>query len=819
MLPLPAFLCAPSVLSVPLWLTHGFLYELPVDFDFEQRRVTLPVRELAEFRLGPPGGGGQRPGRWRAELGQIWHETLRQRTSAELAATVPAEGVSATTAAFEVTLRGALRLADWTFELQGRIDQVLDRPEGVCLREVKSVSATLPLDPAELRSRYPEYFAQVAIYALLAPSQTAWAGRPILAEVVFVEVATGLLQTVPVEDTDLVAARRRGEALAGFLEHRRDLQMRLGKLQYEPPFTSWREGQAETRAELFRLDPRTRQILFEAPTGFGKTGILLEYGLNQLRRGLFDRLIYLTGKSTGQLEVVRQLNAMLPTPGELPVVVLRNRDEHSIQSPRHTCDPRGRCRHHADDDWAAAGLSGAELLAAGPMTVDRARALGAQHAVCPYAISRACLPFATAWLGDFHYVFAPGSRAVFLESPGFRPSSALLIIDEAHNLPERVADACSARLDGGDLIRLATELTFSGAPPVLSQAVLRLADVVNGLPAADALDPDDAEAVEAALAPVARAVSDGRVPVDDLLPASVDQLWELADLFQSLRQRELTRHYWSPLAGMYAATCLDASPIIAERLGNFGQVVLASATLSPPEDFAAACGLPPSDPTFLPAWAPWREGAYSVAVDVRADTRYRSRQGGLPMTAETVALVCEGAIGPVAVFFPSYAYAETVRQELNRQAPWLRVAAPPRAKDLVQQRAALEEALVTADVLLLVLGTGFTEGIDLLGGRVSRAMVVGPALPEVSPPREARRRALTQFTPAEAFQETYLRSGLLRVNQALGRLVRAPGQRAQVLLFCRRFTEPDVAELLATEYQGGTVVRSREDLVGWLRGT
>ncbi|MDR2863425.1 MAG: hypothetical protein LBV54_06090, partial [Puniceicoccales bacterium] len=49
---------------------------------------------------------------------------------------------------------------------------------------------------------------------------------------------------------------------------------------------------------------------------------------------------------------------------------------------------------------------------------------------------------------------------------------------------------------------------------------------------------------------------------------------------------------------------------------------------------------------------------------------------------------------------------------------------------------------------------------------------------------------------------------LRKVHQALGRIVRGPGQRARVVVHCRRFAEPACASLLASEYQGGTVVRN-----------
>jgi Rad3-related DNA helicase len=140
----------------------------------------------------------------------------------------------------------------------------------------------------------------------------------------------------------------------------------------------------------------------------------------------------------------------------------------------------------------------------------------------------------------------------------------------------------------------------------------------------------------------------------------------------------------------------------------------------------------------------------------------------------------------------------------------------PRLRDLAAQAAWVEESLAFADAMFLVLGSSFTESIDLLGGRVTHAMVVGPALPEVNPVQRAR---LAEFPPLgreAAFRRVYQIPGMTKVNQALGRLVRAPGQRARVLLHCRRFLDPGYASLLAADYQFGANLLDDADLAAWL---
>jgi DNA excision repair protein ERCC-2 len=225
--------------------------------------------------------------------------------------------------------------------------------------------------------------------------------------------------------------------------------------------------------------------------------------------------------------------------------------------------------------------------------------------------------------------------------------------------------------------------------------------------------------------------------------------------------------------------------------------------------FAEGCGFDAMQ--HVRAETPWRDGAYDVAVDLRVDTTFQQRQRHMGTTAQTVRALHASAGGaPVAVFFPSFAYAEAVAREVEA------ASLQPRRSDLSAQNSWIGANLDAGRALFLVLGSGFAEGIDLLGGRVSDAMVVGPALPEVNPVQRARMAAFGEDDRDVAFDRVYRIPGMQKVNQALGRLVRAPGQRARVLLHCRRFAEPGYERLLAPEYQSGRRILEDDDLAAWL---
>jgi len=214
---------------------------------------------------------------------------------------------------------------------------------------------------------------------------------------------------------------------------------------------------------------------------------------------------------------------------------------------------------------------------------------------------------------------------------------------------------------------------------------------------------------------------------------------------------------------------------------------------------------------------PWRDQAYEIAYDVRVDTTFQHRSAHAQTTALTIRALC--AARPAVAFFPSYAYAEMIREELAALAPQLRVALQPRGLDLAAQTAWVEAARTGLDAMFLVLGSSFSESIDSLGGWITSGIVVGPALPEVNAVQRARLAALAPLGRDTAVRRTYQIPGMQKVNQALGRLVRAPGQRARVLLHCRRFAESAYHELLAHDYRQGERIETDEQLRAWLERT
>ncbi len=782
-------------------------------FSLEHRTISLSVGEFAGFSLGPQESGGGPQGLWRAQLGQHWHNELQKRTLAESA-----------DARFEIPIEGRVTHRGWTFALNGRIDQQI----GTVLREIKSVTRPLPADEPALRADYPDYFLQLASYVVL---QRTLATPPSRAELVFVEAGSGLAQTVVLTPFDEALVFHQLDAIVEFLNLRLRATERRRHLQFNSPFATLRPGQETIQTDLSSvLGSQSSVLLFEAPTGYGKTGCVLEFALGQLKAGRFSRLIWLTGKSTGQIQVVHTLRQMFAD-APLPIWQVRNKSEHCVNHTFHCV--RDNCDFLRDcaERWPGSGLSRFYTDEQQPRDLDTLKAAGRAALICPYEITRAALPFNDVWIGDFNYVFAPDNRGIFFERPGFDPAETLLVVDEAHNLPSRVAGAFSHAASESDARLLLAELDHLGAPAALVLAIEQWVLLLGSLQPAESLEPSVEAEVRDLVERLARFTTETPLDYVALGPHHSETLWQFPALANFLTDESLTKLLWVARAGQLEFTCVDAASAIGETLRQFGGAILMSATLQPYAEFAESCGLE-VEPAFhagsaraelglhpyqtLSASAPWRTGAYDVAVDLRVDTTFRNRANHYADTAATIVAMHEAARGPVAVFFPSYAYAEAVLKTLQAYGSILRVALQPKLLDLAAQTTWVEENLALSDVLFLVLGSSFAEGIDLLGGRITHAMVVGPALPEVNAVQKAKLAALNGLGRDAAFRRVYQIPGLQKVNQALGRLVRAPGQKARIILHCRRFAEPSYASLLATDYQFYREIGSEADLRDWL---
>ncbi len=773
--------------------------------NFENKVVKLSVGDLADFKTGPGQLTNRRQGRWRTQLGVEWHNQEKETSEA-----------AGESGKYEVSLNGSWPYKGWVFNIKGRIDQWIDTDDKSIIREIKTTSYPLPAETDNLIETYPSYFAQLGTYLVLLEHMRS-KSLPFSGELLFIGIEDNIRQTITDNQLCKDFFHTQIDALWQFVEDKRKRQEKLSNLPKLKAFEIHREGQEQIQEQLQKASEKSKITFFQAPTGFGKTGVALEFAINKIKEGQVKQVIYLTSKSSGQQQVMAQLSSMLPKDSQLYPLQVRNKNELCF-APSCRCEPNDK-RLSQGDRWKRCGLSPLLFLKSPLNQPQLFRDAGHERNMCPYEIMRGTLPYADLWIGDLNYVFSPRNQSLFFEQPGFDLSKTLLIIDEAHNLPSRVADIFSYQISFVIVEQIHAELQLANVHPAIKRALESLMDFLVHITENEALDDTNCYECQDCMEALDSAVQRHPIHSDFLDEETIQNLWELSDCSRFFINNHLEKLIWSPSRGVVNLSCLDAAAEIADILQQTNNSLLMSATLEPQAYYLKLNGLLKSKQT--PAWVlgntPWRQGAYKCAVDMRVDTRYKSRNQHLFTTAETLANAVQYSRQSVAVFFPSYKYAQNIARALDNEFPHLRVALQQRGGTLDEQSAFIDESVEEADLILLILGSGFAEGIDHLGGKVNLAIIVGPALPEVNTLQRKRMTDRSKLGREAAFEEVYQIPGMQKINQALGRLVRAPGQKANVLFHCQRFAEPSYHDLLFEDFKTNVLIKSDDDLHDWLK--
>jgi DNA excision repair protein ERCC-2 len=110
-----------------------------------------------------------------------------------------------------------------------------------------------------------------------------------------------------------------------------------------------------------------------------------------------------------------------------------------------------------------------------------------------------------------------------------------------------------------------------------------------------------------------------------------------------------------------------------------------------------------------------------------------------------------------------------------------------------------------------VMGGMFSEGIDLVGGRLIGAVIVGVGLPQVC----FERDIIMDFFRNKnnmGFEYAYMYPGMNKVMQAAGRVIRSELDRGVVVLIDERFVSSRYTDMFPHEWLHNNRVKSSQEL-------
>ncbi len=694
----------------------------------------------------------------------------------------------------EVSLRHTIENENYIIEVRGRLDGVFHHSDRAVIEEIKTTNRDLKEITATPNSLH---WGQAKCYGFMYAYDNQLS--QVAVQLVYYRLTTGEISEVREDFSrealtaffdDLVS--RYIEWMNQIYEWRKGRDKSLQKVCF--PFETYRAGQREMAVNVYQNIRDKEMLMIQAPTGIGKTMSALFPALKALGEGLTSGIFYLTARTTGRYVAEDSLDILRNNGLRLKSLTLTAREKTCL-NPGKSCSP-GECTFaEGYFDRLHAGLS--EFFARDNFNLEGLEDVARKHSLCPHAFSMELVPWCDCVICDYNYLFDPQVQLHdFFDSEKAVDWSVL--IDEAHNLVDRAREMYSADLNKQALWDLKKSLGKEF--PALTKNLLK----INRWMAAGKKEAAQVTA-KAVIEPMPEDLSflltEFVEIVQPWLAQNIDTEWQqqLLEVFFKVTAfikiaRDYDENYTTieQIVGrdfVVKLFCVNPARHIQKVLTHFETTVLFSATLLPIMYFKEIFGFEKNTPAiYLPS--PFPEENLCLTIANQVSTRYVHRD----QTSNTVVSFLQAMTkipkGRILFYFPSYEYMNKIHDIFIEKYSDGRVLLQTRGMSEEERNNFLAPFNEEGDGLVIgfaVMGGIFGEGIDLIGSRLTGAVIVGLGLPGISLERDL---IMDHFNGQgqKGFEFAYLFPGLNRVFQAIGRVIRSETDRGAVLLIDDRLS-------------------------------
>ena len=655
-----------------------------------------------------------------------------------------------------------------------------------------------------------------------------------------------------------------------------------------------RPGQHEMIIHIVQALGSGGHHLAAAPTGIGKTAAALAGCIHESRDSGSppSTIMFLTGRQSQHrivVETVRAINDRLAAGERRVSLVDLIGQSHMCVQPFAMENPALFSRLCSDlrakrkcMPWLANTPSMNDRILSHPLHVDELVELARNHSengrscqVCPWKAARESARAADVVVCDYNHLFNENVRKATLDAMGISLENLILVIDEAHNLPDRIRRGLERRLTpemvrnaGFEMEEYAGTNVEQGSDS--SDSILWALDVLKVLRSQVAVmfrelnqrlnQPQAGGALKSRNPKEKR--TEMRIEVSELLDvvkesiALVNQsgvqtklggtskpsssgkhgLKEFAESLASVsidvddsdedNEKELActrlaamldvlaewggdaalvmRFDSKSQSGTVTTHLLDAGVVSGPILEQVRGSVLMSGTLHPPSMYADLLAVPADCKTEHSYDSPFMAKNRPVAIAEDVTTKWSDRgPENTNRIRSHIESIINSTTGHVAVFAPSYAqlneYVKEHRWRVGRvifeDSSWSKVQADELLSELENERNSGRKVLVAG-----VFGGRLSEGIDYHDNLLSAVICIGIPMAPPSVISDALRGYISErFGKGKSWQYASFQPAVNAVMQAMGRPIRAYGDKAFVMLLDKRFKLSNYRRCLPAE--------------------
>lgn len=674
--------------------------------------------------------------------------------------------------------------------VQGRADAAYVSPDLVGVQEIKTTTR----NPATiLKYDHPVHWAQAEIYAALLCLNHGVDAAEV--RLIYARLDGAKREYVQEYDAEVLIRLLMGyvKLYMGWItavdDWKEASRVTLQTLAF--PYEDYREGQREMARAVFRAMKQSSNAVIEAPTGIGKTAASLYGALKALGKGYITAIFYLTARTTGRRAAEDALDRMRDQGLKLRSVTITAKEKCCLLEKQ---DCMGCPYALGYYDRRRDALK--EAVHMQKLDADALRDLALDHELCPFELSLDASETADVIICDYNYAFDPRVR---IKRYFDAKSKAGLLVDEAHNLPDRAREMLSATLSGLRLYELRKRIaSFEGKE---SPMVQLMTELLRALKCEEDQEPealsDLPERIVEAAKRFAEVAGELQSPEPDVREFIFDVQWfvNVSRRFDDAcyRVMMIPREKWLSVQ----LWCFDPSKHMRRALNRVGGAALFSATLAPMYFYAAQLGADGDADAMLQLESPFpRENLKVFRLPVSVSLRDRERTKHA--VAQVIHAMAEAKPGNYIACFPSYAYMALVFKFYRMMWPYDNAICQEAHMSEKQRMAFIDRfrpAPQKSMVAFIVLGGVFSEGVDLPDDRLSGAAIVSTGIPQISFERETLRQLLDD-SDDDGTGAAYTYPGLRRVLQAAGRVIRTETDRGVVVLMDMRYRQENLRELM-----------------------
>ncbi len=605
------------------------------------------------------------------------------------------------------------------------------------------------------------------------------------------------------------------------------------------PFDTIRGPQEHLLTDMDVAFRERKILLAQAPTGLGKTACALAAAVCEARKSS-KKVFFLTNRHTQHRIAIDTLRLMKQKIGsEIIVADLVGKKHMCLQSVADLfgsdfgeyCKAvveKGECVYYERvRSKKALTVEGQfvlrDLMVRSPMHTEELMTLSRDKEMCGYELAGALAGRADVVVCDYNYIFSEHVRSGLFSKMEIALEDVIVIVDEAHNLPNRMQEMLSSQLTTFMLkngILEAKKFGYHGVIEWLSHLVR----IVVDLSVFEGRDKEKIVLKREFISLVEKNVSYDKL-LDELLFAADEirkkqrksalggiasflSAWQGEDIgYVRILQEKETK--FGPLA-VLSYSCLDASLVTRMVFDRVYAGVLMSGTLTPTFMYRDVLGI--SRAVLKEYQSPFAlENRLSLVIP-ETSTKYTGRSDEMFVKIAERCMEIEKLVsGNIAFFFPSYDLRDKIMSKFVSSKKFF-VEKGEMSKDEKEVFISgfREVAQGGYGVLLGVAGANFAEGVDFPGDLLKAVVVVGLPLPKP----DLQMKALIDYYGlkfGKGWEYGYTYPAMAKCVQSAGRCIRLETDRGLVVYLDERFAWPQYYSCLPRE--GLRVVRDFGSLI------